>query len=54
VIIACPAPLGLAIQTALLVGSGRCAQIGVLIKGPEPTRVHQVVDIIVLDRPAPS
>jgi P-type E1-E2 ATPase len=54
VIIACPCALGRATSTALMVGSGRCAQVAVLIKGAECTRVHRVVDIIVFDKTVPG
>jgi Cu+-exporting ATPase len=49
-IIACPCALGLATPTALLVGTGRAAQLGIIIKGPEMLESTRAVDTVILDK----
>jgi len=49
-IIACPCALGLATPTALLVGTGRGAQLGLLIRGPEVLESTRLIDTVVLDK----
>lgn len=49
-VIACPCALGLATPTALLVGTGRAAQLGVVIRGPEVLESTRCIDTVVLDK----
>ena len=49
-IIACPCALGLATPTALMVGTGRGAQLGVVIRGPEVLEATRAVDTVLLDK----
>lgn len=49
-VIACPCALGLATPTALLVGTGRGAQLGILIRGPHAIESSQKIDLIIMDK----
>ena len=49
-VVACPCSLGLATPTALLVGTGRGAQLGILVRGPEVLESTRRVDVVVLDK----
>ena len=49
-IIACPCAMGLAVPTALMVASGKGAQLGVLIRGGEPLQRASDIDVVVLDK----
>jgi Cu+-exporting ATPase len=49
-VIACPCALGLATPTALLVGTGRGAQLGILIRGPHAIESSQKIDVMVMDK----
>ena len=47
---ACPCAMGLATPTAILIGTGRGAQLGILIKGPQVLESTRTIDTIVLDK----
>jgi Cu+-exporting ATPase len=49
-VIACPCALGLATPTALLVGTGRGAQLGILIRGPHAIESSQKIDLMIMDK----
>lgn len=49
-VIACPCALGLATPTALLVGSGRAAQLGIIIKGPQVLEMTRAIDTVLMDK----
>ncbi len=49
-VVACPCALGLATPTALLVGTGRAAQLGIIIRGPEVLESTRAIDTVILDK----